>query len=397
MIATTVSALAQSPGSEQSGSRLPRIGLVLEGGGALGLAHIGVIQWLEEHHIPVHYIAGTSMGGLVGGVYATGRSPSEVRDLVESIDWDDVLRGQVPFQNLSFRRQQDAVEYPGAIEFGIKKGIQFPEGFNSGQEVQFILDRVALPYSTIPDFDQLPIPYRCVATDLVSGKKYVFHDGSFATAMRATMSLPGFFSPVRVDGHIFADGGLLDNLPVDVAKDMGADVTLAVYLETQPMSPNDALSSFGVLGQSVSVAISANEVHSLEAADILISVPVAKFGAMDYDQAPRLIKAGYDAAQSKAAVLARFAVDESTWEHYLAQRTARRRETANPQFVAVVGTDPHSAKAIAKAFQPMVSKPIDIPALEKNPGPRRRGPIFESLLFHNFKRWIIGLASPGAG
>src|SRR5580698_8925518 len=156
---------SQERPKEGKGAR-PKLGLVLEGGGALGLAHIGVIDWLEEHRIPVSYIAGTSMGGLVGGVYSTGRNPAEVRELVSSIDWNAVLRGEVPFQNLDFRRKQDSIVYPGNIEFGLKKGVQFPEGFNSGQEVQFILDRVALPYSTIQDFNQLPIRFACVATDL---------------------------------------------------------------------------------------------------------------------------------------------------------------------------------------------------------------------------------------
>jgi NTE family protein len=342
-----------------AGGKQPKLGLVLEGGGALGLAHIGVIDWLEEHRIPVRYVAGTSMGGLVGGLYATGRNPAEVRELVESINWNEVLRGQVPFKNLDFRRKQDSVVYPGSIEFGLKKGIQFPEGFNTGQEVQFILDRVALPYSTIKDFDQLPIPFACVATDLVSGKKFVFRSGDLSTAMRSTMSLPGFFSPVHVDGHLFADGGLLDNLPVDVAKTMGADITLAVYLETQPMSPTESLSSFGVLGKSISVMIAANEVHSMEMADVLITVPLDKYDTMDYNQADALIKAGYNAAQSKAAVLSQFSVDEATWKQYLSDRTARRRLTPKPQFVEVAGTDPHSAKAIQKDFQPAVDQPVN--------------------------------------
>jgi NTE family protein len=342
-----------------------KIGLVLEGGGALGLAHIGVITWLEEHHIPVSYVAGTSMGGLVGGVYATGRSPAEVRELVSSIPWNSVLRGQVPFQNLTFRRKEDDYLYPGGIEFGLKKGIQFPSGFNSGQEVQFILDRVALPYSTVENFDQLPIPYGCVATDLNSGKKYVFRSGSFATAMRSTMSLPGFFSPVRVDDHLFADGGLLDNLPVDVAKEMGAAVTIAVYLDTNAAPKPANLSSFGVLGKSISVMIAANEVQSMEAADVLVSVPLAKFDTMDYAQSNDLIKAGYDAAQSKAAVLSRFSVDDATWQQYIAQRTARRRQAPVPKFVEVAGVNGQNAKAIAKNFSSDVNKPVDTPTIQK--------------------------------
>jgi NTE family protein len=359
-------AVAQAqPLAPPQASGRPKIGLVLEGGGALGLAHIGVITWLEEHHIPVSYIAGTSMGGLIGGVYATGRSPAEVRELVSSIPWNTVLRSQVPFKNLTYRRKEDDYAYPGSIEFGLRKGIQFPEGFNSGQEVQFILDRVALPYSTMQSFNDLPIPFACVGTELVGAKAYVFRSGSLATALRSTMSLPGVFSPVHTDGHIFADGGLLDNLPVDVARQMGADITLAVHLETQPMSPETPMSSFGVLGRSISVVIAANEMRSMEQADLLVSVPLDKFNTMDYTLADGIIKAGYDAAQAKAAMLSRLSVDDAAWQQYLAERAARRRQAPAPQFVEVAGTDPRSAKAIAKDFAPVVNKPVDSNAIQK--------------------------------
>lgn len=136
----------------------PKIGLVLEGGSALGLAHIGVLRWLEEHHVPISYVAGTSMGGLVGGMYATGLSADELQGLIETIDWDELLQGQTPYQELSFRRKEDAFEYPNRLEFGLKKGLRFPEGFNAGQQVISILDRVALPYSNLRDFNELPTP-----------------------------------------------------------------------------------------------------------------------------------------------------------------------------------------------------------------------------------------------
>src|SRR5881396_984986 len=144
----------------------PKIGVALEGGGAMGLAHIGVLKWFEEHHIPVDYVAGTSMGGLVGGAYATGMHPLEVRELVKSIDWDAVLRGSTEYGDLFFRRKQDSREYPNSLEFGLRHGARFPAGFNSGQQVEFILDRIALPYSTVKSFDDLPIPFRCIASDL---------------------------------------------------------------------------------------------------------------------------------------------------------------------------------------------------------------------------------------
>ena len=168
---------------------------------------------MEEHRIPVSYVAGTSMGGLVGGMYATGLSPAEVRELINGIDWDQVLSGVTPFRDLSFRRKQDARDFPGQLEFGLRGGLQFPSGFNTGQEVNLVLDNVALPYSEIASFNDLPIPFACVSTDLISGKPHVFRDGSLALAMRSTMSLPGIFTPVRSGKHLYADGFLLDNLP----------------------------------------------------------------------------------------------------------------------------------------------------------------------------------------
>src|SRR3974390_185395 len=148
--------LAQNSSAAGPGKR-PTLGLVLEGGGALGLAHVGVITWLEEHHIPVNYVAGTSMGGLVGGAYATGIGATGLRQLVNGIDWDEVMSGTIPFSDLAFRRKEDAHAYPNSLEFGLRKGVQFPAGFNTGQHVSLIIDRLALPYSSVGSFDNLPI------------------------------------------------------------------------------------------------------------------------------------------------------------------------------------------------------------------------------------------------
>jgi NTE family protein len=353
----------QEAGNAPRSSR-PKLGLVLEGGGALGLAHIGVLQWMEENRIPVSYVAGTSMGGLVGGIYATGRSPAEVREITNGIDWDDVLRGQTPFQDLSFRRKQDAHEVPNSLEFGLRKGLQFPGGFNTGQQVSLILDRVALPYSELTSFNDLPIPFACVATDLVSGKPHVFRSGPLSLALRSTMSLPGIFTPVRDGDHIYADGGLLNNIPIDVAKEMGADIVIGIHLETEPISPTAPLSSFAVLGQSISVMIAANELRSMEQADILVTVPLQKYNALDYGAADAIIKAGYDAAAAKAKVLAAFSVSEAEWQQYLAQRTARRKTTPTPEFVQVTGTGPQLAESIQQRLSVNVGKPVDTAKLD---------------------------------
>ncbi len=344
----------------------PKIGLVLEGGGALGLAHIGVIQWMEEHRIPVSYLAGTSMGGLVAGVYATGRSAAEVRQVVESINWNEVLQGQIPYKDLSFRRKEDEHLYPSSLEFGIRKGLQFPGGFNSGQQVSLILDRVALPYSELPSFNDLPIPFACVATDLVSGKPHVFHEGPLGLALRSTMSLPGLFTPVRTGDHIYADGGLLNNIPIDVAREMGATLVLGVHLETAKLSADAPLSSFAVLGESISVMIAANELRSMEQADLLVTVPLQKYTALDYDKSDEIIKAGYDAAAAKASVLSAFSVDQATWDKYLETRSGRRKVAPAPEFVQITGTEPEIAAEMEKTLDTVLGKPIDSAVLNQD-------------------------------
>ena len=360
-VASTLGLAQSAPGAANH----PKVGLVLEGGGALGLAHIGVIQWLEEHRIPVSYVAGTSMGGLVGGIYATGRHAGEVREVVEGIDWDVVIGGETPFGDLSYRRKQDSREYPSRMEFGIRDGLQLPSGFNTGQQVSFILDRISLPYSQLKSFDDLPIPFACVATDLSTNSEHIFRSGELNIALRSTMSLPGVFTPVRSGGHIYVDGGLLNNIPVDVAREMGAELVVGVHLEGAPLKPDANLSSFAVLNQSISAVIAVNERRSMEKADVMITVPLQGFNSMEYKKADAIIKAGYEAAAANAAMLSRLSVDQATWDQYLAERDSRRnRATAVPQFVEVTGVPPKVAKPIEKDMSDVVGKPVDSARLD---------------------------------
>ncbi len=363
--AQTSAAAASTPQAQPTKSNRSTIGLVLQGGGALGLAHVGVITWMEEHHIPIDYIAGTSMGGLVGGVYATGHNAAEMRQIVNGIPWDEVMAGQTPFDDLAFRRKEDARDYPNSLEFGLRKGVQFPEGFNSGQQVSLVLDKVAAPYSEIKSFNDLPTPFACVATDLVTEKPKVFRSGSLSLALRSTMSLPGIFTPVRTKDAIYADGGLLNNIPVNVAKEMGADLTVAIHLSEAPMLPNANLSTFSVLGQSLSVMISANELQNMENADILVSVPVQKWGALSFDAADAIIKAGYDAAAAKSKVLLTLAVDDATWNQYLADRASRRRQDPVPMFVTVDGVNGDLSRRVQDQMAGLIGKPLDSDQLDQ--------------------------------
>src|SRR6266704_493783 len=245
----------------------PRIGVALEGGGALGLAHIGVLKWFEEHHIPVDYVAGTSMGGLVGGFYATGMNPEEMKTLIEGLDWRKILSDRTPYEDLSYRRKEDQRAYPNSLIFGLRHGLSAPAGLIPGHQIGLLIDRVALPYYEVPSFDALPVPFRCVATDLVTGKPYIFKDGSLAVALRATMSIPGAFSPVHDGQTVFVDGGLLNNLPTDVVREMGAEIVIAVHLESASVKADDIRSLFNVLEHSVRVVLEENELRSMAQAD----------------------------------------------------------------------------------------------------------------------------------
>lgn len=343
----------------------PKIGVALEGGAALGLAHIGVLDWLEQNHIPVDYVAGASMGGLIGGLYAAGKQPRDLQTIVDQINWNLFLAGSTPYEDLAFRRKEDARRFPNAFELGYRNGLTFPVAFNSGQQVTFLIDRETLPYSSLPSFDQLPIPFRCVATDLVTGKQRVFSDGPIGEALRATMSIPGIFSPVRDGEHVYADGGLLDNLPTGVVRQMGADIVIAVHLATTPVKAGDLGSVFDVLGRSVSVVLQANEVRSLEQADIVITVNLEDFSSTDYTKADKIIQRGREDAAKKSALLTHFRLDDAEWSAYLAAREARRiTAPAVLHFVGVNVKNIQLAQLMQKSLSGFVGKPFDADRLE---------------------------------
>jgi NTE family protein len=349
------------PGAQiQLGTSRPKIGVALEGGGALGLAHIGVLQWFEDHHIPIDYLAGTSMGGLVGGLYATGKSPQELQELVNEQKWDIIIGGAIPYQDLSFRRKEDLRAIQNSIKLGLEHGLSTPSGLNSGSEITLLIDRETLAYPKLESFDDLPIPFRCVATDLVSGKEVVFSSGSLQQALRATMSIPGVFSPVRDGDKIYVDGGLVGNLPTEVVKQMGADIVIAVHLEVAPANPNEIQSLFSVLGRSVDVVILENELRGLQASDVVVNVNLKKYNSFQYDQANAIIREGTQAAEAKNQVLGRFSISEAQWNAYVAARNARvRTYVPTPQFVKVEGTDPQAARQIERFLQKPVGHPID--------------------------------------
>ena len=199
----------------------PRIGLVLSGGGARGLAHVGVLKVLEAERIPIDAIAGTSMGAIVGGLYASGMSAAELEAELSKVQWDTVFSQRVDRQHLSQRRKEEDFEISPLIELGIRDGeLRTPVGAVSSRGLETLLRRYTLPVRAVRDFDALPIRFRAVATDLESGAAVVLDHGDLALALRSSMSVPGVFPPTEVEGRILGDGGLVNNVPVDVARAM---------------------------------------------------------------------------------------------------------------------------------------------------------------------------------
>lgn len=365
-------------------SQTPRkkIGLVLEGGGALGLAHVGVIEWLEDNHVPVDYIAGTSMGGLIGGMYAMGYSPKEIRDTVALIDWDAVLYDRIDYGDLPFRRKQDRRTYPNTLAFGLRKGFRLPEGFNAGHRVGLVLDNITRDYSNLQSFDDLPIPFRCVGVNVITGTKDVFGskhiseketvlaEGSLSQALRATMSLPGFFSPVRGGNkELFIDGGVLDNLPVEVVQDMGADIVIAVHLDKGSFDPAKDISLLDVVFRTISVVVASNENASLtrlrrDQNDYEVDVPLKDFKSSDYEKQDKLREQGHQAAQENLKKLLALQLSPEEWESYKAareQKSLRKQDGAakKPAAQEIAVADPLLREEIQHGVSDYRGKPFE--------------------------------------
>lgn len=265
---------------------------------------------------------------------------------------------------------------------------------NSGQEIDSILDKTLLPYFDLKSFDELPIPFRCVATDLVSGKEKDFDSGSLAAALRATASIPALFIPENRNGAVYTDGGSLNNLPVDVAKRMHVDIIIAVYLDDGPPSADFKKSLLGIAGRTISVIISANELRSIQLADILLTADVKEFSPADFTKSAQIAPRGFAAAQNKQALLSRFSLPEDQWQQYLAQRTARIRTAVPvPEFIAVNGATAQQETFIKNALAGQIGKPIEVAPLENQLTALSAQGTFDSLRFGIVEK----SAQPGLG
>jgi NTE family protein len=347
----------------------PRVGLVLSGGGARGAAHVGVLRVLRELRIPIDYIAGTSMGSIVGGLYASGMSVEELEEVVDTTDWFDVFNDNSRRQNLSFRRKQDDAQVLSPIRIGIEQGKPpFALGLITGQKVGGMLRDYSITAAGIESFDDLPIPFAAVATDLATGEMVTLRRGSLAEAMRASMAVPGAFTPVEIDGRYLVDGGLVRNLPVDVVRAMGAEVVIAVDISTPLDSIEEIRTFFNVTGQMTGFQTRKNvleQIATLGPQDILI-VPALegiKSGSFEPEKLARAVDSGEEAARAKASALEPLSV--STEDYAAFQKRHFRNTTRVVQIRSVeVSNDSHlDSRVLLARVRVKPDAPLDLAVL----------------------------------
>ena len=366
---------------------------MLSGGGARGMAHIGVLKVLEELKIPIDCIAGTSMGAIVGGLYASGMTAHQIDATMRSVDWQEAFRDTPPRRDLAFRRKQDDRNFLVRLPLGLKhRQILLPKGFIQGQKLQETLRQLTLPFSNTTDFDLLPTPFRAVATDLETGSAVLMDKGDLAIAMRASMSAPGVFAPVESHGRLLVDGGLAENLPVNVARAMHADI-LIVSDVSFPLQPRAALdSAISISNQMLAILVrkdSDRQRASLSPQDILIEPNLGSAPATDFTSPSAVIARGVDAARGATPALSAYGVGDNAYRNYLARRAAREPGLPPIKFVRVDEQSKRYEKTIMAEMQPLVGKPLDLDQVGKR--------ITELYGLGNFETLDYSLVEQGQG
>ena len=355
-------------GSPDSHHR-PRIGLVLSGGGARGSAHIGVLKVLEQMHVPVDAIAGTSMGAVVGGLYASGLSARDIEKVMTSINWQDAFRDRPPREDLDLRRKEEDETFLVKYHFGLRDGrLALPKGLIQGQKLTETLRRLTLPVARLSNFDDLPTPFRAVATDLENGDSVVIGSGDLTSAMRASLSAPGVFAPVERDGKLLVDGGIADNVPVDVARAMGVDILIVVDVGSG-LLPRKQLNGAAVISnQALAILINRNaqpQLASLTPKDVLIRPELGDTSSFDFGNVARVIGVGEKAARESTAELATLAVSERDIQGYALHRESLRIPPPRIDYVTVEAGSERYASTVSNLFGDLVAKPLDPDAVAR--------------------------------
>ncbi len=348
----------------------PRIGLVLGGGGARGAAHIGVLKTLERLRVPVDFIAGTSMGSVIGGLYATGMTAGEIESQMIDLNWSELFSDQPNRTERRFRRKRDDDLDLFGPKLGYKAGeLILPGGVLAGQKVNLLLKRVTLGQTHQENFDQLPIPFRAVAADIISGQQVVLGAGDLAMAMRASMSIPGAFSPVSLNDQLLVDGGIVNNLPVQIARDMGADVIIAVDVGT-PLFERDQLGNlFDMVEQLTNLLVVqgvAAQTRLLRAADTLLVPDLADtVSSVDFEKFPDAIPVGQAIAEANADKLSRYALSEAAYQRYRQALTRCLNPAGVIQWVQINNNSHYSDEMILSRLSLKEGQELDFDQLDR--------------------------------
>lgn len=345
------------------------VGVAFGGGSARGIAHIGVIRWMAEHRIPIDVAAGTSMGGLIGGAFATGMDADELERMVAGMNWDDLF-GSSGFAFKNLRRKADGRAYPSRIEFGLRGGIVPPSSLNTGEQVERFIGTIAAPYYDIASFDELPTPFRTVAVDLVTSTEVVLDHGSLAAAMRATMSLPLIFPPVELNGRVLVDGGAMNNVPADVTRTMGADRVVAINVGNLDDREDLSYTLLSVATATLDSMGRASSRRAIASADVVINVPLRGYGALDWRRSTELIQEGYNAAEAMRDALLPLAVSEEEYARWTQRRQGRRRtELPAPAFTEIEGFATDDARRLETLLPRYVGTAFKVDDLERDLAP----------------------------
>jgi NTE family protein len=363
LLAGTVwSAEAPDVTPAQPGAPPLRIGLVLSGGGSRGAAHIGVLKVLDELHLHVDAIAGTSMGAVVGGLYASGMSGRQIEALFTSVDWQDAFSDRPRRADLGFRRKQEDRDFLVNLPLGVQgHRLQIPTGLIQGQKLTQLLRRATLPVADISRFDEFPTRFRAVATDLETGAAVIMDSGDLTTALRASMSAPGFLAPVERDGRLLVDGGLVENLPIDVARGMGVDVLIVVDAGF-PLQTRDRLNSLtSVSNQALAILVRRDvdrQRATLGPRDLLLQPALGQRNSYDFGAVAQSVQAGEDAARSALAQLNALAAPGATSASRNALAASAPAATPVVKFIT---TDPASARyasLLREVFADQLNEPL---------------------------------------
>jgi NTE family protein len=386
LLATYCTGLVAQTPSTASPATAPRIGLALSGGGARGIAHVGVLKVLEELRVPIRCVTGTSMGAIVGGTFAAGRSPAEMEKIVLAADWESIFRDKPPRHEIAVRRKIDDYKTLFAPEFGVTNdGLALPKGVIAGVSIESFFRVLATPAFGVTDFSKLPIPFRAMATDIETGESIVLDHGSVAQAMRASMSVPGAIAPVEIDGRLLVDGGIANNLPINEARRLCADVVIAVNISTPPLKRAEITSALSVAAQLVNFLGKQTvdeQLKSMGPNDVLITPNLGDISASTFDRSADAVKIGEQATRAMADSLKRYSLPPTQYAALRATQVSERKELGTVAEIRVEGLERTNPQVLRELVESKPGEPLSEEVLGADLRRIYGTGAFESISYH---------------